>query len=86
MVSRTLLSIFFWSLWVVEARASRTAGRAREDFCGERGVEYVSVPGLLVPFYVGLASLGVSVATHVCWAVRRLMFVPRGPEGEGGFR
>ncbi|ARS01687.1 envelope glycoprotein N [Macacine alphaherpesvirus 1] len=86
MVPRTLLSLLFLSLWVVGALASRTAGRSREDSCGERGVEYVSVAGVLVPFYLGLASLGASVATHVYWVLGRLLFVSRAPEGEGVFR
>ncbi|AIA09544.1 envelope glycoprotein N [Macacine alphaherpesvirus 1] len=77
MVSRALLSLLLLPLCVAGALASRATGSSRESFCGERGAEYVSAPGVLVPFYLGMASLGVSTAAHVYWAVRRLLFVSR---------
>ncbi|ARS02062.1 envelope glycoprotein N [Macacine alphaherpesvirus 1] len=77
MVSRTLLSLLLLPLCVAGTSASHAAVRPRESFCGERGAEYVSAPGVLVPFYLGMASLGVSVVAHVYWAVRRLLSVSR---------
>ncbi|AHM96318.1 envelope glycoprotein N [Papiine alphaherpesvirus 2] len=72
MGARVLLLSSLLSLCVV----GTLAGRAPGDFCGGRGAEYVSAPGVLVPFYLGMASLGVSLGAHVYWVVRRL-FAPR---------
>ncbi|AAU88116.1 envelope glycoprotein N [Cercopithecine alphaherpesvirus 2] len=72
--------LFFWllALCVVDALAGRAQGSSAGDFCGGRGAEYVSAPGVLVPFYLGMASLGVSLGTHVYWVVRGL-FAARDP-------
>ncbi|ABA29304.1 UL49A [Papiine alphaherpesvirus 2] len=78
MGARVLLLSSLLSLCAVGALAGRAPDRSPGDFCGGRGAEYVSAPGVLVPFYLGMASLGVSLGAHVYWVVRRL-FVARDP-------
>lgn len=41
--------------------------------CETQNAGQMSAPGALVPFYVGMASMGVCIIAHVCQICQRLL-------------
>ncbi|UVC67081.1 envelope glycoprotein N [Human alphaherpesvirus 1] len=72
--------LLFVLLVALAAGVARTGaarrGRARwikVARCETQNAGQMSAPGALVPFYVGMASMGVCIIAHVCQICQRLL-------------